>query len=305
MAVAEEQNFTRAAGRLHIVQSAVSAAVKTLEQELGAPLLDRNPRRVLLTDAGAELLPRARAILDAARDAADAVAEVRGALRGSLRIGTMTSIKLIDLPALLGEYHRRHPGVHLRTMAAPSGSQGLINALTERRLDVALVANPGPRPAGIALTKLARSVLDLAVPSAHPLACRRSVALEELADEDFIDSPTGYGNRTVSDRAFAAAGLSRRVTIEITDVATATDYVRHGLGIALLPRFIVEGTTRTSGVAVIPVTGANLDWPLSLATQAERPLGAAARALIDLLLETLGRSGATTLSGRSGPPSRT
>ena len=111
VAVAEEQNFTRAAARLHIVQSAVSAAVKTLERELDARLLDRNSKRVLLTDEGRALLPRARSVLDAARDAADAVAEVRGALRGTLRMGTLTSIRLIDLPGLLGEFHRRHPGV--------------------------------------------------------------------------------------------------------------------------------------------------------------------------------------------------
>lgn len=75
VAVAEERNFTRGAARLHIVQSAVSAAVKTLERELGAALLDRNSKRVLLTEAGTALLPYARAALDAARDAQDAVDE--------------------------------------------------------------------------------------------------------------------------------------------------------------------------------------------------------------------------------------
>ena len=69
VAVAEERNFTRAATRLNIVQSAVSAAIKSLERELGAPLLDRTSKRVALTDAGLALLPKARTTLDAARDA--------------------------------------------------------------------------------------------------------------------------------------------------------------------------------------------------------------------------------------------
>ncbi|MFD0504959.1 LysR family transcriptional regulator [Streptomyces chiangmaiensis] len=77
VAVAEEANFTRAAARLHVVQSAVSATIKSLERELGMPLLDRNSKRVLLTDAGAALLPRAHAALEAAREAVDAVAEAR------------------------------------------------------------------------------------------------------------------------------------------------------------------------------------------------------------------------------------
>src|SRR5580700_8703764 len=128
VAVAEERNFTRAAARLHIVQSAVSAAVKSLEQELGAPLLDRTSKRVALTDAGAALLPKARATLDAARDARDTVDEVRGGLRGTLRIGTMTSVSLVDIPALMGRYHARFPGIDLRPAVAPSGSGTLADA---------------------------------------------------------------------------------------------------------------------------------------------------------------------------------
>ena len=284
VAVAEERNFTRGAARLHIVQSAVSAAVKTLERELGAALLDRNSKRVLLTEAGTALLPYARAALDAARDAQDAVDEVRGGLRGTLRIGTMTSIRLIDMPALLGEYHRRHPGVQLRTSAAPSGSKGLIEALAERRLDLAFVSQPGPSPSGIAVRDLASSVLDLVVAADDPLAGQSTVSLPQLADRDFIDSPVGYGNRAVADRAFEAAGLRRNVSIEISDIATGAAYVRHGLGVALLPRFVLTGV---HDVRVKAVTGADLNWPLSVATPSDRPLSAAASALIGLVEEFL------------------
>ncbi|GAB3932904.1 hypothetical protein GCM10027614_02910 [Micromonospora vulcania] len=239
---------------------------------------------MLLTDAGAALLPRARIALDAARDARDAVAEVHGGLRGTLRIGTMTSIRLLRLPALLGEFHRRHPGVLLHTSAAPSGSQGLIDALVERRLDLAFVSLPGAAPADIQLTELARSVIDLVVPNDHPFADREAVPLDELAGMDFIDSPVGYGNRAVTDRAFAATGLSRRVTIEISDIATGADHVRHGLGIALLPRFVLGDA---EGVTTLTVTGAELDWALSLATPTDRPASTAASALINLTREFL------------------
>ena len=297
VAVVEEGGFTRAAARLHVVQSAVSATIKALERELGAPLLDRSPRRVQLTDAGAALLPRARAALDAARDARDAVAEVRGGLRGTLRIGTMTSTRLLPLPALLGEFHRRHPGVLLRTVVAPSGSAGLVDALLERRLDLAFVSLPGAHPPGLRLTALARSALDLVVPAGHPLAGRGSVALGELAGLDFIDSPAGYGTRAVADRAFAAAGVPRRVTIEVPDIATGVDHVRHGLGIALLPRFVLDDT---AGTAVLAVAGADLEWPLSLAVPADRALGAAARALVALVHEGSGR---TAGSRAEDPPS--
>jgi DNA-binding transcriptional LysR family regulator len=282
VAVAEEANFTRAAARLHIVQSAVSATIKRLEHELGAPLLERNSKRVLLTDAGAALLPRARVTLDAARDAADAVAEVHGGLRGTLRLGTLTSVTLLDLPTLLGEFHRRHPGVVLQTSAAPSGSQGLVDALRERRLDLAFVSLPGPHPAGITLTDLASSTLDLVAPVDHPLANRSSLSITELAGLDFVDSPVGYGNRTVADRAFAAASVTRRVAIEINDVATGVDFVRNGLGLALLPRFVLA---HAEGVATLTVRDADLNWPLSLPSPSDRTPGASARVMIAMARE--------------------
>ncbi|MGW2352527.1 LysR substrate-binding domain-containing protein [Actinacidiphila glaucinigra] len=192
VAVAEEANFTRAAARLHVVQSAVSSTIKNLERELRTPLLERTPKRVLLTDAGAALLPRAHAALDAAREGADAVGEVRSGVRGTLRLGAITTVGLIDLPVFLGEFHRRHPGVFLQTSAAPSGSQGLVEALLERRLDLAFVSGPGPHPTGITLTDLATSVLDLVVPADHPLAKRRTLSITELAGLDFVDFPAGH-----------------------------------------------------------------------------------------------------------------
>lgn len=283
VAVAEEQSFTAAAARLHVVQSAVSAGVKALERDLGARLLDRAPRRVELTDVGTALLPKAHAALDAARDARDVVADVRGELRGTVRIGTMTSVGLIDVPSILGEFHRLHPGVLLRLTSAPSGSKGLMDSLIERRLDLAFVSLPNSAPPQLQVTDLARAPMVLVLPVGHPLAHRSDVSITELADLDFIDSPIGYGNRSVSDRAFEAAEVRRRVTIEIADVATATTYVRNGLGIALLPRFIVSAD---DDVVTLPVVDAELEWPLSLAAPNDPALSSAAQALLDLVLTT-------------------
>ena len=283
VAVAEERSFTAAAARLHVVQSAVSAGVKALERDLGTRLLDRTPRRVFLTDSGAALLPKAHATLDAARDARDVVADVRGGLRGTVRVGTMTSVGIVDVPGILGEFHRRHPGVLLRLTAAPSGSQGLVEALIERRLDLAFVSLPEETPPQLELTELARTPMVLVLPVDHPLSGRLQVSIAELADLDFIDSPLGYGNRGVADRAFLAAGIRRRVSIEIADTATATSYVRNGLGIALLPQFAVgEG----DGVVVLPLADTNLEWPLSVAAPKDRALSSAAQALLQLIRST-------------------
>jgi DNA-binding transcriptional LysR family regulator len=221
---------------LHIVQSAVSATIASLERELETPLLLRTTRQISLTDAGQQLLPKARATLEAARDARDAVHEVTGGIRGTLRIGTMSSLGLIDLPALVGQFHREHPAVSVRLALVGSGSPGLVAALTEGRLDLAFVSIPGSRPAGVRLRNLASTPLDLVVPRDHPLASRSEVEISELADESFVDFPLGYGNRAVTDRAFSAVGIQRRVTIEITDITAGREFVRQRLGVALLPR---------------------------------------------------------------------
>jgi DNA-binding transcriptional LysR family regulator len=284
VAVAEESSFTRAAARLHLVQSTVSATIAALERELQTPLLVRTTRRVGLTDAGLELLPKARAALDAVRDARDAVHAVRGGLRGTLRIGTMSSLGLIDLPALLGQFHREHPSVTLHLFTTRDGSPGLIAALSEGKLDLAFVSLPGPPPAVAHLRSLTSAPLDLVVPRDHRLARRGEVPISELADESLIDFPTGYGNRAVTDRAFAAAGLQRHVAIEITDIAAATEFIRHGLGVALLPRAAV---TTGEELVALRVTGADLEWPISLATPAGRTPGAAATAFADLVGQRL------------------
>ncbi|MFJ1997378.1 LysR family transcriptional regulator [Streptomyces asiaticus] len=277
VAVAEERSFTRAAARLHLVQSTVSATIAALEKELAAPLLVRTTRRVSLTDAGLELLPKARAALDAVRDARDVVHAVQGGLRGTLRIGTMSSLGLIDLPALLGRFHRDHPEVSVRlaTAASCGGSPALITALAEGRLDLAFVSIPGQHPTTARLRHLTSVRLDLVVPREHPLADRGTATISDLAGEPFIDFPSGYGNRAVTDRAFTAAGLRRHVTIEITDIAAGVDFVRNRLGLALLPRGAVgpDDDLTTLGIA-----DADLDWPISLAAPAERAPSAAARA---------------------------
>jgi DNA-binding transcriptional LysR family regulator len=280
VAVADARNFTRAAEQLHVVQSGVSAAVKALEAELGSPLFERTSKRVDLTDAGRARLPAARATLDAARAARDAVDDVRGGLRGSLRIGTMTSVGLVDLPALLGEFHRRYPDVTIRLAVNPSGSRGLVEALTAGSLDLALVSLPGPAPAGVAVTPLASAPLVLVVPGDHRLAGRRSVPLAELAEEPFVDFPLGYGNRAVVDRAFDAASLRRHVVLEVTDVGTGADFVRHGLGVAILPRFVVPDA---SDLSMLTIDDTDLVWPMAVAWSATRAPSAAARAMLGLL----------------------
>ncbi|MEA2212842.1 MAG: hypothetical protein QOF83_2790, partial [Solirubrobacteraceae bacterium] len=250
VAVAEEESFTRASARLHVVQSAVSAGVRGLEHELGAALFDRTTHRVQLTDAGRALLPEARATLAAAQAARDAVDEVRGGLRGIVTMGIMQAGALgtIEIPALLAGFRAAHPQVELRVRQGHSAE--MAAQIRDGHLDFAFLALPGRRTPGLKLTPLGREPIPLAVHENHPLASRPDVELATIADETFADGPAGWGTRIAVDRAFAAAGVERHVALEVNDTPTLVDFVRHGLAAAFLPASFAQGRT---GIVFVPV----------------------------------------------------
>src|ERR1700754_2811822 len=180
VAVAEEGSFTRAADRLHVVQSAVSAGVRNLERQLETRLYDRSTHHVELTDSGRALLPAARATLAAAQAARDAVDEARGGLRGTVVLGTMQAqgMRAIDLTRMLAAFRAQHPGgaVSIRH----SSSAEMARDVQEGRLDIAFVALPGDGPPGVRLIGLADEPIMLAVPTGHPLAGRADIELAAL-----------------------------------------------------------------------------------------------------------------------------
>jgi DNA-binding transcriptional LysR family regulator len=134
LAVAEEEHFTRAAERLHVAQSGLSASIRALERELGAPLFARSTRRVALTEAGRALLVEARRTLASVAAARNAVAAVQGLLRGTVSIGTEQCLAVIDLPTVLSRFRTVHPGVEIRLRQA--GSTGLVEEVRSGGLDL-------------------------------------------------------------------------------------------------------------------------------------------------------------------------
>jgi DNA-binding transcriptional LysR family regulator len=268
IAVAEEASFTRAADRLHMVQSAVSASVRALERELGAAVFDRTTRRVELTDAGDALLPQARQVLAAVNAAREAVDQVRGGLRGTLRLGTMQgqAMRAVSVPRLLAAFRAEHPGVEVH-VSHTGGSVRMANEVRDGRLDLAFVSLPDRRPAGLALTRISHEQMQLACPRGHPLAARGEVDLRALADEPFAEFPEGWGTRMATDRAFAAAGVARTIVYEVNDVASVVEFVSHGLAVAVIaPSLVVAG----DDVALVPIRRNAPHFEISLAVASTR-----------------------------------
>ena len=276
VAVAEELNVTRAAARAHAAQSTVSASLRSLERELGATLLERTTRSIRLTAAGERVLPAARAAVAAVEEARDLARDETAGLRGRVRLGTFSSLDLIDLPTALAGFRAQHPAVELILTVAASGSSGLQDDLLRGRLDLALFSPPADP--GLRTHRLLGLPFRAFLPSGHRLASRRRLRLADLADEDWIDTPLGFGNRTLLDEQLRRAGITRRIVVESGDLPSAIAFVRAGLGVGVLP-----ATGAVGGCVQVPVVDGPPDWELHLAVRRTPSPGAAARALLATL----------------------
>lgn len=282
VAVAEDGSFTRAARRLGYVQSALSVSIQSLERELSVRLLDRTTHRVGLTDAGRTLLPSARSTLAAAAGLRDEAAAVNGVLRGRLRVGLMQAFTAMNVPRLLGEFHRQHPQVELTLRPSGGGAAELLAAVAGGELDLAFVAVVD-LPRGLRALPIVSEPLHLISREVDAPRRRRPVKLEDLADATFVDFPVGWGVRTIVDRAFAQLGVHRHVGIEVADTSMCVQLVREGLGVALLSESLIAGSAGDSaGLHAHPVIPAP-SWDLAVVTRTEGAVSPAATAFIDLL----------------------
>ncbi|MGE8069249.1 LysR family transcriptional regulator [Pseudomonas sp. NPDC089569] len=220
--VAELRSFTAAANRLGISQSAVSHALKSLEQELGVELLHRHQSQVEPSDIGRQILLRARAMLGLADTLRQEAADARGMKRGTLRIGSFgptSSIKL--LPLILRHYHAAHPGIEVHVVEGPD--RQVIQWLEERRIDIGFVVLPDERFDTVALMEDRMVAL---LPADHPLANRDSVSLKDLCHDPFV--LTEAGSSELVSRLFNAARLTPDIRFRCSQLMSTLDTVGRG-----------------------------------------------------------------------------
>lgn len=285
LAVAEEGSFTRASDRLHVVQSAVSAGVRNLERELGAALFERSTHKVRLTEAGRALLPEARATLQAATAARDAVDAVSGGLRGTVTVGTTQGLRAVSIAGTLAQFHATHPAVEVHLRHAAGGSAEMAREVRDGRIDLAFVVTAGSAIPGVEFKPLAAEPIVLVAPSAHPLAKRKTVTLARVIAQNVADFPEGWGIRAANDRAFAAAGLVRSITYEVNDTTMLVDLIRNGLAVGVMPASLVN---EAGGVTCTPIRDHKIEFVTAIATPSNRRPSAGAQALLETIVAQAG-----------------
>ncbi|WP_199551319.1 LysR family transcriptional regulator [Streptomyces sp. N35] len=239
VAVAEEQNFTRAAERVHISQSGVSAQIRQLEREVGAELFDRSGRTVTLTVAGKAALAYARAALAAAEAVSESVGEVAGLIRGRLTVGMVIGCTLTPLFDALAAFHTAHPGVEIALLE--DSSDRLVEGVRTGTVDLALIGAAEATPEDLDTLTLISERLVVAVPAGHPLAKRRRVMLRDLMAHPIVCMPPGTGLRAVFEQACAAQGLQPSIGLQASAADAIAELAARGLGVAVLSDSMADG----------------------------------------------------------------
>jgi LysR family transcriptional regulator, transcription activator of glutamate synthase operon len=280
-AVARHRHFTRAAEELHVAQSALSHQIRRLEHELGMPLFDRTSRRVAPTEAGQAIATRARRVLaevDAARREVD---ELRGVLRGRVWIGALLPAGDLDVPGLLADFSRAHPGVEVGLREGTAAD--MLRHLATDELDAAFCLLAGTPPDEFAVVRLGQEeVIAAFAPDLAPSAPH--VTVEDLAERAIVATRHGSGITAVVDRMFADAGRPLRLALESGDPFLLRALAARGFATAILPRSLIA----LEGPAVeVRSLHPAVHLPVALAWRRERNAPPAARTFIDFVRRTV------------------
>lgn len=264
--VADELHFTRAAARLGIGQPPLSQQIQQLEREIGTPLFLRLPRGVELTEAGAQFLEDARAILASADRAIDTARRLGRGEQGAITVGfTASAVFHPYLPRAIRAFRDRYPEV--RISLTESNTVSLLRGLRENLVDVAFVRPPYLLDPEFEAERVLDEPMLIALPPDHPLSRKRSVAIAALADQDFVlyPRPIGAGLYDAIQSACQRAGFSPRVIQEAPQMASIVSLVAAGVGISIVPAAMRH--MGAEGIEYRPIKG---DAPHALLDMAYR-----------------------------------
>ncbi len=275
VAAAEEQHFSRAAERCHIVQSGLSAAIRALETELGTSLFIRNTRRVELSAAGEVFLPEARRILAALRTAKHSLSAVRTGASGRIVISTVQSLaSLLDIPRILQDFSRTNPDVEIHVRETRPGD--LTTELKRGSVDVAFMPHYGVEYPGLDVAPLLDAKLVIAASLDHRLASRLAVSPDDLSPEPFVDVSVRWELRKLVDQVFLSHGLRRKTSFEVEDLSVLLEFVERGLGLSMVPEVLIRDRPITAlnlepGGMSLPNWGLGMCWASQSGTSSMNP----------------------------------
>jgi DNA-binding transcriptional LysR family regulator len=263
VSIAELGTFTAGAQRVHVTQAAISMQIRQLENELGARLFVRAPRKVMLTEAGEQLLSRARQILRDHDAALEEIADLTGAERGRLRVGSASAMVTTDvLPKLLRDVRRQHSRADITV--ASGTSESLVQLILGGELDVAFVSLP-VEARGINTERLNQDQLVAIASPQHRLAKQKTIDAFTLAGEKLILGERGGNTRRLIDQFFAQAGVTLHVSMELSRQQAIRRMVEEDMGVGIVPLHTVREEVEKGKLVRWWIEGAQINWELGIA----------------------------------------
>ena len=248
-AVAQTLSFHRAATQLNYVQSSVSTQIQLLEEELGVKLFDRLGKRVVLTEAGQQLLRYAEKLLNLAEEARTAIMDGDGP-RGMLTMSAPETLWTYRLPTLLKRFRERYPLVQLQFRHF--SSKELLQRVLEGAVDVAFVLDEPLLSTTVSVEYLVPEPLLIIAAPDSPLACLPEIGPLDLDGQQLLLTEAGCSYRNIFYRALAAEGVHANSVLEFASVEAIKQCVMVGLGIAVLPSIVVEKEIAQGKLVALP-----------------------------------------------------
>src|ERR1044071_1953547 len=302
LAIAEARTFTAAAQRIHYTQAALSMQIKQLEKEVGLPLFVRMPRRVVLTEAGERLHDRARLILREHDSALSELAELAGAERGRLRLGSASGTVSADaLPVILKRLRRSHP--HAEVSVTSGTSDDLVKKMHGGELDMAFVSLP-VEARSIETELLSQDQLVAIASPRHPLASQRVVSAFALAGEKLILSERGGNTRRLIEEFFAEAGLKPKVAMELSRQAAIKNMVASDMGVGIVPLSTAREDVERGRLVRWWIEGVRINWELGVARLSGGYLSPVCQHFLDLCREHFSAASGGDVTRASKPAKR-
>jgi DNA-binding transcriptional LysR family regulator len=281
LAIARAHSYRQAAEALHTSQPGLSQHVQELEGELGVRLFDRLSRGVVLTEAGRLLEERAKRVFATLTDVREVLGELQGLQRGSLLVGASTTPGIYVLPAVIGEFRRRHPGIDLRLRIA--NSRVIEEAIRAHEVDLGVVGGHGLAPGEECLAAGLVDELVLIVAPRHRWARRRAIAPPDLATAPLLVREEGSATRGVTERALEQAGIGWRASMELNHTEAIKHSVMAGLGVAFVSVHAVRGEVTSRRLATLRLRGLRIQRHFHVIHSEARTLSVGARAFVALL----------------------
>jgi DNA-binding transcriptional LysR family regulator len=273
-------SFTRAAEVLYLTQPTVSQQLAALEAQLGTPLLERLPRQLRLTPAGAALLPYARQILELTDAATIATRSAAGIVDRTLRIGVGHTLATYLLPDLLQRYRAQDPQRIARITVGNTAE--LLELVASDTVEIALVGSPANHPM-VNSQAFYEDRLWVIVAPDDPWAERKFIELTELTSRVLLTREPGSALHATIERLLGTAALASEQVIVLGETEAIKRSVEAGLGVALIQGITIEREVANGTLCALPVRGGNDARTYLYAWRSGRELSEAAQGLVKLL----------------------